>query len=147
MDYRVGRPGRTVVLSLKDNDDVYACIQEVARKENIQCAAVIAVGGVRKAKVVVGPKNPTGPIEPEFREFNDAREIVGTGTIFWDETGPHLHIHMAFGRGDIPLVGCPRGGANVFCTLEVILFELLDVDAKRLPDPQAGGLKLLSFLH
>ncbi len=145
MDYRTGRLGRTIVLTLSDGEDVYACVQEVARKENVQCAAVIAVGGVRKAKVVVGPKNPKGAIEPDFREFDDAREVVGTGTIFWDDTGPQMHIHMAFGRGDSPLVGCPRGGANVFCTLEIVMIELLDIDAKRLPD-QKMGIKLLSFL-
>ncbi len=144
MDYRVGRIGRTIVMSLKDNDDVYASVHEVAKKENIRCAMVTAVGGVRRAKVVVGPKSPTGPIEPEFREFDDAREVVGTGTLFWDESGPHMHIHMAFGRGDTALTGCPRGGANAFCILEIILLELLDIDARRLPDP-ATGFKLLGF--
>jgi len=146
MEYRSARTGRVFVLSLRDNDDVYACVHDVARKENIRAALVTAVGGIRRAKVVVGPKSPTGPIEPEFRQFNDAREIVATGTLFWDEDNPHLHIHMAFGRGDTVLVGCPRGGADAFCVLEIILLEILDLDAQRLPDPQTG-LKLLSFLR
>ena len=146
MEYRAARVGRVFVLTLRDNDDVYACVHEVARKENVRSAVVTAVGGVRQAKVVVGPKSPTGPIEPEFRHFDDAREIVGTGTLFWDEDNPQMHIHMAFGRGDTTLVGCPRGGASAFCVLEIVLLELLDLDARRLPDPQTG-IKLLSFLR
>jgi hypothetical protein len=144
MDYRVGKIGRTIAIRLNDGEDVYASVHEVARKENVRCAAVIAVGGIRKAKVVVGPKNPNGPIEPDFREFDDAREVVATGTLFWDESAPQMHIHMAFGRGDTPIVGCPRGGASTFCVLEIIMIELADIDAARVLDP-AMGLKLLTF--
>jgi predicted DNA-binding protein with PD1-like motif len=144
MDYRVGKLGRTIAIALRDGEDVYASVHEVARKENVRCAAIIAVGGVRKAKVVTGPKDPHGPIDPDFREFDDAREIVGTGTLFWDESAPQMHIHMAFGRGDKPLVGCPRGGAFAFCVLEIIMIELADIDASRALDPELG-LKLLIF--
>ena len=84
----------------------------VARWKNVFDAMLIAVGGVRRAKVVVGPKSPQGPIEPNYREFDDARETVGVGTLFWDDQGPQMHLHMAFGRGDEALVGCPRGGAE-----------------------------------
>lgn len=105
---------------------------------------VVAVGGVRKAKIVVGPKSPAGKIEPMFREFDDAREIVGTGTIFWDDEGPKMHIHMGFGRGDSVLVGCPRGGASTFCILEVVIIEIEGIEAERRLDPKLG-LKLLAF--
>ena len=105
---------------------------------------VLLLGGLRSAKVVVGPKRPTGPIEPEYRQFDDAREVAGIGTIFADEHGPKLHLHAAIGRGDETLVGCPRGGATVFCTLEVVLIEILHVDARRQIDPEFG-LKLLTL--
>jgi len=144
MDYRVGRMGRTIAIRLNDGEDVYESVHEVARRENVRCAAVIAVGGVRKAKVVVGPKNPNGPIEPDFREFDNARKIVNTNTLFWDDAGPQMHIHMAFGRGDKPLVGCPRGGAHPFCVLAIVMIELADIDAERAFDPEMG-LKLLTF--
>jgi predicted DNA-binding protein with PD1-like motif len=98
---------------------------------------------LRKAKVVVGPKNPTGPIEPVYREFDDAREIAGVGTIFWDDEGPKLHLHGAIGRGDEAINGCPRGGATVFCVLEVTIMEIIGVDATRAMDPEIG-LKLLT---
>ncbi len=145
MDYRVGTIGKTIVIKLDDGDDVYKCVQDIARKENISAAMIIAVGGIRRGKVVVGPENTTGRPEPVFREFDDAREIVGTGTIFWDEEGPKMHIHMGFGRKDTVLVGCPRGGAEVFCILELVIIELKGINAERRLNPEYG-FKLLTFV-
>ncbi|MBN1941762.1 MAG: DUF296 domain-containing protein [Phycisphaerae bacterium] len=144
MDYDIGKIGRVVVARGFEGEDVYAEIEGLAAKENIHSGVVFLVGGMRKGKVVVGPVNPTGPIEPNFREFNDAREIVGVGTIFRDETGPKMHMHAGIGRGEETIVGCPRGGATVFCVLEVILLEIEGVNAQRLPD-SATALKLLTL--
>ena len=144
MDYSVGRIGRVVVARGFEGEDVYAEIESLAAKETIRCAAVVVVGGLRKGKVVVGPKNPVGPIEPQFAEFDDAREIAGVGTIFPDENGPTLHLHGAIGRGRETIAGCPRGGATVFCVLEVILFEIEGVEAQRAMDSELG-LKLLTL--
>ena len=144
MDYRMGQVGGVAVVRLEDNEDIYAAVHEVARREDIRSAFLVAVGGVRRAKVVVGPKSPIGPIEPEFREFDDAREAVGVGTLFWDDEGPKMHLHMGLGRGDETLVGCPRGGAESFCVLEIVILEITGVDAVRALDP-ALGLKLLTF--
>ncbi len=145
MDYRIGRVGRTIVVKLDDEDNVYECVEGIARKENIRAASVIAVGGIRRAKVVVGPENTSGKPKPVMREFDDAREIVGTGTIFWEDEGPKMHIHMSFGRKDTVLVGCPRGGAEVFCILELIIIELEGINAQRKLNPEYG-FKLLTFL-
>jgi predicted DNA-binding protein with PD1-like motif len=144
MEYTTGRLGRVIVARGFDGEDVCAGIEGVARKEGVSCAAVLVVGGLKRAKVVVGPERPTGPIEPTWREFDDAREIVGVGTIFPDDGSPKLHLHGAIGRGDETLAGCPRGGATVFCVLEVILLEIEGVDAGREMDPDLG-LKLLTL--
>ena len=138
MDYQTGRMGRVVVARGFEGEDVYAEIESIAAKENVRFAAVVVVGGLRKARVVVGPKDPDGPIEPMFTQFDDAREIAGVGTIFPSQSGPKLHLHGAIGRGEKTIVGCPRGGATVFCVLEVILFEIEGVDASRAVDPQLG---------
>jgi predicted DNA-binding protein with PD1-like motif len=142
MEYGVGKMGRVIVARAFEGEDLYAEIEGLAAKENVRCAAVVVVGGLRSGKVVVGPKNPTGPIEPQFTEFNDAREVVGVGTIFRDESGPKLHLHAGIGRGPEAIVGCPRGGAKVFCVLEIIMIEIDGLDAARVLDP-AIGLKLL----
>ena len=144
MVYQVGKIGRVIVARGFDGEDVYEQITSIATEQDIRSAFVLVVGGLRKAKVVVGPKSPTGPIEPNFVEFDDAREIAGVGTIFWDESRPILHLHAAIGRGDETIAGCPRGGASVFCVLEVILVEIEGVVATRRIDPQLA-LKLLAL--
>ena len=147
MDYSVGKVGRVIVARGFEGEDVYEGIESVAAKEGIRSAAVIVVGGVRSGKVVVGPKNVTGTPQPQYTEFDDAREIVGVGTIFRDAENdkPSLHLHAGIGRGgEEPIVGCPRGGATVFCVLEVILIEIEGIDAARRLDP-ATAFKLLTL--
>lgn len=144
MDYQTGRIGRVIVARGFDGEDLYAELEALATKEGIANAAVLMVGGMRQGKVVVGPKSPMGPIEPNFTEFDDARELAGVGTIFCDEEGPKMHVHTALGRGREALVGCPRGGASVFCVLEAVIFEIEGIDARRAMDSEIG-LKLLTL--
>ena len=144
MDYDIGRTGRVIVARGFEGEDLYGEIEAIAARENIRAAAVVLVGGLRRAKVVVGPKSPTGPIEPKYTEFDDAREIAGVGTIFWDEEKPVLHLHAAIGRGDRNIIGCPRGGATVFCVLEAVIIEIEGISATRAVDAELG-LKLLKL--
>ncbi|MDP6634246.1 MAG: DUF296 domain-containing protein [Phycisphaerae bacterium] len=146
MDYQTGKIGRVVVARGFEGEDVYEEIESIAAKEGIDSAAVIIIGGLRSARVVVGPKSPTGPIEPQYTEFDDAREVAGVGTIFrdCDDNTPKLHLHAAIGRGDEVIAGCPRGGAKVFCVLEAVILEIDGVDASRAPDPELA-LKLLTL--
>lgn len=145
MDYDVGRIGRVVVARGFDGEDVYAGIESIAAKEGIASGIAIVVGGLRTGTVVVGPEDADAKtLTPMMREFDDAREIAGVGTIFSDDEGPKLHLHGAIGRGDEVIAGCPRGGASVFCVLEIVIVELLDVQASRAVDPQFA-LKLLTL--
>ncbi|NQU76890.1 MAG: DNA-binding protein [Planctomycetes bacterium] len=144
MEYDIGKIGRVIVARGFDGEDVYAELESLATAQNIRCGTVLLIGGLRSAKVVVGPESATGPIKPTYRQFDDAREIVGVGTIFWDETKASLHLHAAIGRGDETIAGCPRGGAKVFCVLEAVIFEIVGVDACRRLDEESG-LKLLSI--
>lgn len=144
MEYQTGRIGRVVVAKGSTGEDVYSEIEAIAAKENIRCGMVMILGGLKHAKVVVGPKTLDGPIDPIFTEFDDGREVLGVGTIFCDEEGPKLHLHAGIGRNKEAIVGCPRGGASVFCVLEVIIFEIDGVDASRRLDPELG-LKLLTL--
>jgi len=146
MDYQTGKIGRVIVARGFEGEDVYEEIESIAAKEGVRSAAVMLIGGLRSARVVVGPKSPTGPIEPQYTEFDDAREIAGVGTIFrdCDDETPRLHLHAAIGRRDEVIAGCPRGGAKVFCVLEVVIFEIDGLDASRALDGELA-LKLLTL--
>lgn len=144
MQYTQGKLGRVFVARLQDGESIYDAVEEIARKEDIKSAAVMAVGGIRSGKVVTGPQQTTGKVIPHFEEFDDARELVGVGTIFTQEGSPSLHFHAGIGRGDGALVGCPRGKMSVYLVLEVVIIELVGVDACRELDPEFG-LHLLSI--
>lgn len=144
MEYQVAKPGRIIIVHLSEGDELYECIESVSAKENIKAAAVLITGGIRKADVVVGPKQEKPKIVGNFKHFDGPGESLGVGTIYCDDEGPKMHLHTAIGKGDSTVVGCPRGGASVFLVLEVTIIEILDTTAQRKFDPE-HGLKLLSL--
>lgn len=144
MRYSQGKMNRVFAACLEDGESIYEAVEEIAGRENINCAAVWAVGGMRSGKVVVGPKQTTGKIIPMHEEFNDAREIVGFGTVFMADGNPKLHFHAGIGRGSQAIVGCPRDGMHVYLTLEVIIIEIENLDAIRELNPDMG-VHLLSI--
>lgn len=145
MDYTQGGLGRVFVARLEDGESVYQAVETIARREGVSSGVVWALGGMRRGKVVTGPETPTGRIEPHYQEFDDARELVGIGTVFLQEGAPSLHFHAGIGRGDSALVGCPRAGMSVFLVLEVVILELLGLQAARVMDDEAG-LRLLRIV-
>jgi len=77
------------------------------------------------------------------RVLDNVHEVAGTGTLFPDADGrPVLHMHMACGRQDQTTTGCVRAGVKVWQILEIILLELVDTPAQRLPDPDLGFVLL-----
>ena len=131
-------------MRLSEGEDIYESIQSVAQKENITSAAVFITGGLRKAKVVVGPKEEKPKIVPNYCDFTGPGETLGVGTLYSDDEGPKLHLHAAIGKGDQNVIGCPRGGANVFLILEITIIEIDGIKAVRKFDKETG-LKLLKF--
>ena len=147
MDYTIGTTGKTIVARLEDGEPLYATIEKIAIKEKIQHAMVWAIGGIQNASVVVGPKDPDKlPLEILTESFDKARELLGVGTLFCNAKGePKLHMHAAMGKGNQPLVGCPRLGAECWLVQEVIIMEINGVRAKRLVSEESH-LELLKIL-
>ncbi|MDH4241607.1 MAG: DUF296 domain-containing protein [Phycisphaerae bacterium] len=144
MEYKVGKAGRIIAARLFEGEDIYESIESIARKENIKAAAVLITGGFRKADVVVGPEQETPRIIGNFKPFAGPGEVLGVGTLYWDDKEPKLHIHTAIGKEDQVMVGCPRGGASTFLILEVTIIEIDELEARRKLD-ESTGLNLLKF--
>ncbi len=138
MEYSIGQAGRVVSARLFEGEDLYESIEQIARQEDIQCAAVLITGGIRQADVVVGPKQEQPRIEADFHAFTGPGETLGVGTIYCDDAGPKLHLHAAMGKIGENMIGCPRGGARIFLILEVTIIEIVGVKARRKLDPQTG---------
>jgi len=145
MEYAVGQVGRVVVARLFEGEDLHACIGQIAREKEIRCATVLITGGFRSAAVVVGPEREH-PIAPRFQTFTGPGEVLGVGTLYWDDAGPRLHIHTAIGKHGENLIGCPRRDTRTFLILEVTILEIAGVEGTRELDPDSG-MKLLRLAH
>ncbi len=142
MEYRVGRPGRMVVVRFGDGDDVLAGLAEVCRREDIRGAGFSLVGGMKRGRYVVGPETEAMPPVPVWRTLEESHEAVGFGTIFWEGDQPRVHFHGTYGKHDSVKAGCLRQESAAFLVLEAVITEILDVEAVRELDP-ASGMVLL----
>ncbi len=141
MKYSECKPGRIFVICLENGDVVHQEIEQFARNQSIKAASLIIIGGADKgSKLIVGPETRTAkPVSPMSIVLENVHEIVGAGTIFPDQKGnPVLHMHMACGRNSSSLTGCIRSGVKVWHTMEVILFELLESEGRRVFDSETG---------
>lgn len=144
MEYQQGNIGRVFVAKIGHGEDFLGEIKKLAIKENIRAATLFMLGALKSAAVVVGPQEPVLPPQPMWRSFDNTRELVGTGTLFWDGEEPLPHIHGVFGKEDISLMGCIRADSEVFLILEVIIFEITGLNAVRQFN-ETLGLKALTF--
>lgn len=138
MKYQVGRPGRVVVAKFEDKEDVLGNLISIAMKEDIRAAAFYLVGGMREARIVVGPEKEQIPPTPQWRSLGESHEVTGFGTIFWQGDEPKVHFHGAFGKGDTVKVGCARENTSTFLVLEAVIIELKGIKAVREFDPVSG---------
>ncbi len=139
MEYREGRIGRFFVIHFGDGDDPLEGIKKVVVEKDIRVAWFFLLGGLRGAGVVTGPEKPAIPPTPVWKEFrSDAREIVGLGSVLWNDKEPMIHLHSAMGRGDEVTVGCIRRDARAFLIIEALIMEIEGLDARRKPDEKSG---------
>jgi predicted DNA-binding protein with PD1-like motif len=145
MKYSEAKQGRVFIIRLEDGDVLHESIEAFAHEHSIKAAGLIVLGGADQgSKLVVGPEQGRGrPIVPLERILHNVHEVTGTGTLFPNADGqPVLHMHLACGREKETITGCVRRGVKVWHVMEVVLWELMDTSARRLPD-QATGFDLL----
>jgi predicted DNA-binding protein with PD1-like motif len=142
MKYQVGEAGRIAVAKFEDGDDVLKGLCDIALNENIRAAVFYLVGGMKAGRFVVGPEKEELPPKPIWRELTESHEIVGIGTIFWQDETPKVHFHGAYGKRDSVRMGCMREGSEAFLVLEAVVIEIKGVTAKRELDPLSNMVLL-----
>ena len=142
MKYQTGNPGRIVIVRFEDKDDVLSGLVKIARDENIRAAVFHLVGGMREGSIVVGPEKDELPPTPVWKKLGESHEVVGFGTIFWQDNEPKVHFHGAFGKKDMVKVGCLRADSETFLVLEAVITEIEGVTAQRVLDPVSGMVLL-----
>ncbi len=141
MKYSKAEAGRVFVIRLEDGEVIHEEIEKLAREEAIRAGSMIMVGGADEgSKLVVGPVNGRATsISPMEHKLENVHEVLGAGTLFPDQQGePLLHMHIACGRQDSTVTGCVRRGVKAWQVLELILYELVNTNAARVPDPELG---------
>lgn len=145
MQYSEGAVGRIFAIRLEHGDPMPASLEQLAAAKGVRAGLAIMVGGADDgSRFVVGPEDgETLPPVPMVSALRGVHEAAAVGTLFPDETGePVLHMHSTFGREDAAVSGCIREGIVTWHILEVILLEITDLDAVRMPD-ETTGFKLL----
>ncbi len=131
MDYAQGKIGRIFSIRFDHGDDFLQELQNVVEKENIRTGWFHVLGGLLEADVVIGPQEPVMPPEPIWQDVKEAREVLGFGTIFWNEDGPKIHLHAALGHHGETITACVRKGTKTYLILEVFLVEVDELPADR----------------
>lgn len=138
MQYTQGSIGRVFIIKFEDKDDLLEELKTIAKKENIKAATIMLLGGMRGAGVVAGPKKPVIPPEPMWVTFDDGREVLAFGTLFWKDSEPAIHLHGAVGREQDTIVGCIRKDSSVFLVVEAVMTEIQGVEARKELDEKTG---------
>ncbi len=123
MKYTSANLKRILIVEFEHGDDLIEQLTALVKKEHILGGAILLIGAMKKATIVVGPEKISVPPVPVWKNFDDGREILGVGTIFWKENEPKIHIHAGFGRGDDVLIGCVRKNTEVYLVVECVIFE------------------------
>ncbi len=137
MDYRKGSIKRVFVAKVEHGEDLLEELTCLARREEIRSAFFTIIGAMGEAKLVIGPKEKSVPPETVWSEFNDVREIIGVGNIFWEKGAPKIHLHSAAGSSKGFTMGCIRKKAEAFMVLEIFIIET-DISAERIVDEKIG---------
>lgn len=135
-----GQIGRVFILQLEDRDIVPECIEKFAKDKEITVGHVILIGGIEKGNVIAGPrKSRENPPEPMEFSVDGTHEVLAAGVIAPTAEGkPVLHIHGSLGRSGQTITGCLRKGVSVWHIAEVVIYEILNTNVKRLYDKETG---------
>jgi predicted DNA-binding protein with PD1-like motif len=142
VQYKQGSFGRVFVLKFEDKDDLLSEIKRVAVAEKIKVGTIMLLGGMRSAGLVSGPQEAAIPPEPMWNNFNDGREVLGFGTLFWNGSEPVLHLHGAIGRASETLTGCIRKESTVYLVIEAVITEIVGIDARKTLNEKTGLVML-----
>ncbi|MDO8472991.1 MAG: DNA-binding protein [Dehalococcoidia bacterium] len=140
MKASIGRIGRVFLIRLEDGDKLPSCIERFADENGIRVGQAVLVGGIGSGEEVVGPRRSDEmPPQPMLLPVDGAHEVLGVGILAPDEEGkPVLHIHASLGRSGKATTGCLRPGVTTWLVGEVMLYEILDIEASRIKDAKSG---------
>jgi predicted DNA-binding protein with PD1-like motif len=143
MRYAKGKIGRIFIARFDEGDDLLEGIKRLAEKEKISSACFNLLGAVKDQKLVVGSRMSRGKNIPDWALASGEWEVLGFGTLFRLGGRPAIHLHTATGKKGKALVGCLRGDAGVYITVECVIQEILASGVVK--KKNAADLSLIDF--
>ena len=134
MHYKEGKINRVYIVTFSHGENFLEGIKDFIKSKDIKFGTLSIIGAITEADIVTGPSKKECPPEPNFKKIDDVREVLGFGILTNSNGNITLHIHGAFGKGEVSVVGCLRKGAEVFVTIEVIVTEIAEIQANRYLD-------------
>jgi predicted DNA-binding protein with PD1-like motif len=131
MQYTEGQIGRIFVVRIDNGEDLIISLQRFIEEKGIQAGSLIFLGALMEGKMVTGPEEPVIPPDPHYIFFEGGWEVFGVGTIYPGEGGAHIHYHASVGRAGHALTGCLREKAVTYLIVEVVIYEITGLSARR----------------
>lgn len=117
MEYK--RRGPSIILRLDPGDEIVACLTALAAEEGIETAAVQGIGACDEVEVGIYEVDRR---HYEKKAFHEEMEMVSlNGNISRQDGAPYLHLHAAFGRADMTLLGGHLNKAVISGTGEIFI--------------------------
>ena len=127
---------RTFAIVLKTGDEIMACLQEFAGRENLTAAQLTAIGAFSDVVLAYFDWERKDYSHIPVRELVEVASLIGDVALS-PEGKPALHIHTVLGRRDGTALAGHLIEAHVRPTLEIILTESPAHLQKR-KDPETG---------
>ena len=135
------RSGNDIVLRLDPGEEITACVLDLAKKENITCAEVSAIGATND--FTVGVFNLNKKSYDLFRHNDGNYEIASlTGSFSTMNGEPYQHLHMVCAGGDGTVAAGHLISAVISLTAEIMI-RVIDMKAERVKNPEIGINQLI----
>lgn len=134
--FKGGKIEDVIFLRLDYGDDIYRCVEEVAKKENIQTGIIVSgIGTVDKARMHSITTTTDFPSKDEFMEFEGPIEVTGIHGVIADYK-PHMHFTFYNYRENKVVAGHLEPGCRTLYLAEIVILKIGEVSLTRIIDPE-----------
>lgn len=135
------RSGNDIVLRLDPGEEITSCVLAAAKKENVTCASVTAIGATNDFTVGVFDLNKKS--YDLFRHNDGNYEIASlSGNLSALNGEPYQHLHMVCAGGDGRVAAGHLISAVISLTAEIMI-HVIDMKAERVKNPEIGFNQLI----
>ena len=139
--FKGGKVEDIIFVRLDYGDDIHKCVEEVAKKEDIQTGVIVsAIGTVDKSRM--HSINTTDfPPEDEIMEFAGPVEVAGIHGIIADHK-PHMHFTFYNYRTNKTTAGHLEPGCRTLYLAELVILKIKEVPLTRVLHPEKKVMQL-----